>query len=87
MPEKFEINKECVINELKNRAVIFEPSGREIYILEDEEYHILKMFKSACSFEAVIKQLEIDYNVTGIEQDVVSFVMQLVEKEILRGAR
>ena len=76
-------NEAYVINEIDNRAVILEPTGEEVYILEDEEYHIFKLFDGIRPIDAVIKQLESDYETAGIEQDVIEFVNQLVEKGIL----
>lgn len=70
-------------NEVDNRIIVIEPKEESVFILEEIEAAILKKMNGTNTLKDAIKELESDYNVTNIENDVVEFIDQLTEKGIL----
>ncbi len=70
-------------NEVDNRIIVIEPKEESVFILEEIEAAILKKMNGTNTLKDAIRELENDYNVTNIENDVVEFIDQLTEKGIL----
>ncbi len=83
LDRKYAFNPEYEKNVVENKVIVFEPQAKYVYILEDVESTIFKKLNGIKSLNEVINELEKEYNVTNIENDVVDFIEQLTEKGIL----
>lgn len=80
---QYAFNPEYEKNIVENKIIIFEPQEEYVYILGEVEISIFEKLNGSRSLKEVINELEKEYAVNDIENDVVEFVRQLTEKGIL----